>query len=103
MEYLLIHTMIGPLPPEVQKMIIETTKKRKEIAPGGKEICSYSMVGIPGAVCIWEAPNIEALVPLLEQLKNCGIKTEIIPLEKADVSLAKWEKTIEQFEQMAKK
>lgn len=97
MEYLLVHKMMGPLPIEIQKMIVEVSKKRKEIASGAKEICSYKPVGQAGAICIWEAPNIEALKPLLDQLSNLGVLTEITPLEKGDIALKNWEKALEQM------
>ena len=95
MEYLLVHKMMGPLPVEVQRKIVEVTKRRKEIASGAKEICSYKPIGQAGAICIWEAPSIAALQPLLDQLSNLGVLTEITPLEKSDTALEKWEKALE--------
>ena len=92
-----MHRMVGPLPVEIQKMIIDVSKRRKEIASGAKEICSYKPVGQTGAICIWEAPNVEALKPLLDQLSNLGVVTEITPLEKSDTALKNWERTLEQM------
>jgi len=89
--------MIGPLPPEVQMAIIEVTENRHEIAKGAKEICSYKPIGQNGAICIWEAPNIETIKPLLDQLSNVGVETKVTPLEKSDEALAKWKKTIQQM------
>lgn len=99
MEYLLVHKMIGPLPPEIQLKIIEVTKNRHEIGKktGATEICSYKPIGKNGAICIWEAPNIEALKPLLDLLSNVGVETDVTPLEQSDKSLVNWEKTLQQM------
>ena len=97
LDFLLVHTMVGPLPPEIQMAIIEVSKNRLEIAKGAKEICSYKPIGQNGAICIWEAPNIETIKPLLDQLSNLGVETKVTPLEKADDSLENWQKTVQQM------
>ena len=98
MEYLLIHRMM-PAPIEVQRKILEVTKKRMEIATGAKEICSYKPIGQSGAICIWEAPSIETLKPLLDQLSSLGVMTEITPLEKSDIAMKNWERHLAQMSQ----
>jgi hypothetical protein len=89
--------MVGPLPPEIQLAIIQVSKNRHQIAKGAKEICSYKPIGQNGAICIWEAENIDTLKPLLDQLSNLGVVTEVTPLENSDEALAVWEKSIQQM------
>ena len=79
MDFVLLHRWMG-MPsnmPEVSKATLELAKKRKELCPQAKEIVSYwSMFGqTANAFCIWEAPNIEALQPLLSQFMNIGLTT----------------------------
>ena len=95
MEVVLIHKPIGPIPPEMQKPNIDYTKnvlaKPESVVPGGKLVGSYQALGQWLSVCIWDVPHIEALTPLLEQLRLLGMNTEVIPVERGDVAIAKME------------
>jgi hypothetical protein len=101
MEILLIHTQLGPVPPE---MIVKTIEIAKELAadtekfvPGGKLIGSYKAIGQSRVVCLWEVPSIDALTPLLEQMNFMEWETEVIPVETMDVFIAKAEKAVAQM------
>jgi len=83
--------MMGLVPPQVQMGIIEIVKSREMIAKGAKELASYSPINDQGAICVWETDNIENLMPLLGQLASLGVRTEIIPVETAEVAMKKWE------------
>ena len=65
--------------------------------PGGKLIGSYYARGEWPAVCIWEVPNIEALMPSVEQMRMLGWNNEVIPAEKAEVAIEKAVKALEAF------
>lgn len=94
MLFVLIHRMMGLVPPQVQMRILEITKKREEIAKGAKELASYAPIADQGAICVWETDNVENLMPLLGQLASCGVRTEIIPVETTEVAMKKWEEAI---------
>lgn len=98
MEVICIHRPIGPMPPEMQKPNIDYAKnvlaKPESVVPGGKIVGSYYAVGQWLTVCIWEVPQIDALMPLLEQLRFLGTNTEIIPVEKGGVALEKMENVL---------
>jgi hypothetical protein len=99
MEYILIHKPIGILPPEVMKLTMEMARKLgakpQEFVPGGKLIASYYAIGGQAVYCIWDAPNIEALAPLLRNMSIAGWNTEVIPAERAEVALANIEKAMQ--------
>jgi hypothetical protein len=99
MEVLLIHKPIGMLPPEMWAAAIEVGKKLQAnpeaFVPGGKSIASYGARALSLIVCIWEVPNIEALMPLTEQMNMMGWNTDIIPVEKMEVGLPKAEKALQ--------
>jgi len=94
MLFVLIHRMMGLVPPEIQMHILEIIKKRKEIAKGAKELASYAPIAYQGAICVLEIDNLEKLMPLLGQLAGCGVSTEIIPVEKSEVAMKNWEEAI---------
>ena len=99
MEVLLIHKPAGLLPPELMAASLEIGKKLEanpgEIVPGGKMIASYSARGLSMIVCIWEVPNMEALMPLEEQMNMLGWETDTIPVEKMEVAIPKFEKALQ--------
>jgi len=104
MEFVLLHRMIGTPTPESLKGIIELSKRAEELVPQGKLIASYSFIAKAGSLCIWEVLNVEALVPIISQLINLGMETEVIPAEKTEVAIPKLEKAVaEWLEQLAKK
>ena len=96
MEYVLIHRKLGPVPPEMMKIVIETAKQLgadpSKFVPGGKLIASYKACGQSMVVCIWEVPSIDALTPLLEQMNFLEWETEVIPAEKMSDFIPKAEK-----------
>lgn len=101
MRILLIHTQLGPVPPE---MMVKTIELGKELAadtakfvPEGKLIGSYKAIGQSRVVCLWDVPSIDALTPLLEQMNFLEWETEVIPVETMDVFIAKAEKIMAQM------
>ena len=101
MEILLIHTQLGPVPPE---MMVKTIEIAKELAadtakfvPGGKLIGSYKAIGQSRVVCLWDVPSIDALTPLLEQMNFMEWETEVIPVETMDVFVPKAETMMAQM------
>ena len=99
MEVLLIHKMMGVVPPEMMAASLEIGKKLTtnpgELVPGGKLIASYSARALSMVVCLWEVPSMEALMPPLEQMNMLGWETDTIPVEKTDVALPKLEKALQ--------
>jgi hypothetical protein len=99
MEVVLIHKPVGSIPPDMQKPIIDYTKnlgaKPESVVPGGKIIGSYYALGAWLTVCIWDVPHIDALTPLLEQLRFLGMNTEVIPVERMEVAIEKMEKLLQ--------
>ena len=99
MEVLLIHKLMGVVPPEMMAAGLEIGKKIMtnpgEVVPGGKLIASYSARGLSMIVCIWEVPSMEALMPLEEQMNMLGWETDTIPVEKMEVAIPKFEKALQ--------
>ena len=99
MEVLLIHKLIGLVPPEMMAASIEIGKKviakPEELVPGGKIIASYAARALSMVVCIWEVPSMEALMPLVEQMNMLGWDTDTIPVDKMEVALQKYEKALQ--------
>ena len=99
MEVLLIHKLIGVVPPEMTAASIEIGKKLvanpEKLVPGGKLIASYAARALSMIVCLWEVPSMEALMPTLEQMNMLGWDTDTIPVDKMDVALAKYEKALQ--------
>jgi hypothetical protein len=99
MEILLIHKTAGLLPPEMMTAGMEMGKKLcakpGDFVPGGKLIGSYMARAKSLLVCIWDVPNLEALMPVLEQMKMGGWNTEVIPVDKTEVAIAKVEKAFQ--------
>lgn len=90
MEFILLHRPVGVLPLENMKAYSELGKK---ILSRGKSI-SYVARSQALIVCIVDVPNAEDLMPVCEQMNFLGINTEVIPVEKAEVAGAKWEKAL---------
>ena len=99
MEVLLIHKPRGVVPPEGMAAAMELGKKIStspgEVVPGGKLTASYHARGIGMVVCLWEVPNMEALMPVCEQMMMMGWDTDTIPVDKMEVALAKYEKALQ--------
>ena len=99
MEVLLIHKPRGIVPPEMMAAGVELGKKIAtkpgEVVPGGKLTASYHARAIGMIVCLWEVPSIEALMPVGEQMSMMGWDTDIIPVDKMKVALAKYEKALQ--------
>ena len=101
MEFILIHRQPGIVPPEITKKAIETAKglnaDPSKYVPSGKLIASYKAIGQSSVVCIWEAPTVDALIPLLEQMNAIGWETEVIPAEKMATFIPKAEQMLAQM------
>ncbi|MBA7687027.1 hypothetical protein ES703_95487 [subsurface metagenome] len=99
MEVLLIHKLIGVVPPEMMAASIDIGKKLVakpgEFVPGGKLIAAYGARALSMIVCLWEVPSMEALMPVLEQMNMLGWDTDTIPVEKMEVALPKFEKALQ--------
>ena len=99
MEFVFIHTM-GSIMTE-QSMIASAELGKKLIAdpegfaPGCKLLATYAGRGKGMIFCVWEAPNLEALMPGCEQMHLFGWDTEVIPVEKMEVHLDKFAKALE--------
>ena len=65
----------------------------------GKVIASYQARAEWAMFCIWEVPNVEALMPFVEQLRMLGWNTEVIPVDKAEAAVEKFEKAMEALRQ----
>ena len=99
MEVLLIHRLNGVVPPKMMAASLEIGKKLtfnpEELVPGGKVIAAYGARTLSMAVCLWEVPNMEALMPALEQMNMLGWDTDTIPVEKMEVVVPKMEKALQ--------
>lgn len=82
------------MPLEMQMKGLEMVKNRESMAKGAKELVSYSPVGYPGAICIWETDEFEKLVPLLNALSGVGVDTQIIPVQEEEAAMKKWEEAL---------
>ena len=98
MELLLIHTLTGPMPPELMKKVIEMAKEMaadpSKFVSGGKAIATYKAIGQSRIICLWDVPSLDVLTPLLEQMSFMQWDTEIIPVETMDKFLQKAEKML---------
>jgi hypothetical protein len=98
MEIILIHKPIGTLSPDTATAGLQLGRnavtKPGEVVPGGKLIASYYARALWLIVCIWDVPNVEALMPFVEQLMMLGWNTEIIPAEKGEVAVEKIAKAL---------
>jgi hypothetical protein len=98
-EVLLVHKAIGVVPPDMMAASVEMGKKLTakpgEFVPGGKLIASYMARGIMMIVCLWDVPSLEALMPVTEQMKMGGWNTDVIPVEKTEVAIVKFEKALQ--------
>ena len=94
MEFILIHKPLGIVPPEVMGGTLEQVgkllAKPDDFVPGGKLIASYGARSKSFVVCVWEAPSVEVLCPVVEQLVLAGWETDIMPAEKMTVQVEKY-------------
>lgn len=100
MEFILLHRPLGPLPPEVLKKTLEFVKQLNaepsRFVPGGKIVAAYNGRNQWLQVCIWEAPSLDAMMPFLEAMAGMGFNTEVIPADKMEDAIPKWEKQLAQ-------
>ena len=96
MKYILIHTPVGK--PDINTMkaaigiVKSILKDPSSIVPGGKVLAAYSALGQWLYVCVWEAPSMESLIPLINGLRDANVNTKVIPAETINMDLiAKWE------------
>jgi len=98
MEVIFLHRPIGVLTPEMMKAGVDAGKqileKPTEFVPGGKIIAVYYARAQWLIVCIWEVPDMEAIMPFLEQMRIFGWNTEVIPAEKGEVAIDKIAKAL---------
>jgi hypothetical protein len=82
MMYILVHKMRGYMTPEQIMPMMEPTKNLVEnpssFVPGGKLIGSYVARNKNYVVCVWDAPDAEALSFLVEQMELGGWDTDIM-------------------------
>ena len=99
MKVLLIHKPIGMLTPEMWAAAMEIGKKLladpSKVVPGAKSLASYVARALNMIFCIWEVPNIEVLMPMLEQMSMMGWDTDIIPVDDMEVAIPKGEKALQ--------
>jgi hypothetical protein len=99
MEVLLIHKPIGMLTPEMWAGVMQVGKQLladpSKLVPGAKSMASYGARALNMIICIWEVPNIEVLMPMLEQMSMMGWDTDIIPVDKMEVGMQKAEKALQ--------
>ena len=105
MEFIVIHKPISIMPPDMITASIELTRKTlakpEEVVPGGKLIASYQDRCKPFVVCIWDALDVESLMPFIEQMSMLGWDNEVILAEKLEVGVERIAKALEA--KMAKK
>jgi hypothetical protein len=99
MEFIVIHKPLGIIPPEVMSGTLEQVGKLLarpgDFVPGGKLIASYGARGKSFVVCVWEAPNAEALCPFVEQLVMAGWETDIMPADNMKIHIEKLGKALQ--------
>ena len=96
MKYILIHRPVGKPDINTMKAAIGIVKSLLEdpstIVPGGKMLAAYSALGQWLYVCVWDAPSMESLIPLISKLKGANVNTKVIPAETINMDLiTKWE------------
>jgi hypothetical protein len=98
MEFMTIHTMGSTMTQETMVASLEMGKKLMakpgDFVPGGKLLFSYAGRGKGIIVCLWEAPNVDCMMPALEQMHLLGWDTEIIPVDEMNIHLKKLEQAM---------
>ncbi len=99
MKYILIHTPVGKPNIDTMKVAIGIVKSifkdPSSIVPGGKILGGYSALGQWLYICIWEAPSMESLIPLVSELRDANVNTKVIPAETMNMDfMAKWEEYV---------
>ncbi len=106
MDFILKHKPMGVLPPEVMKACFDMAKQLSanpaQMVPGAKFKESYWQIGTQTIYCLWEAPNIDTIAPLLRQMSVMNWETEVIPVEKGEVALASTEKMMQAIQAQMK-
>ena len=99
MNFILIHKPLGIVPPEIMegtlKEVGKLLTKPDNFVPGGKLIASYGARGKSLVVCIWDAPNAEALCPFIEQLNLAGWDTDIMLADEMSIHIEKLAKGLQ--------
>jgi len=99
MEFMLIHTTGNTMTQEMLATSAEMGKKLmakpEAFAPGAKLLSAYHARGKSTIFCLWEAPNLDSLAPLSEQLLLFGWETDIIPVDKMEAHLKKADEAME--------
>jgi hypothetical protein len=99
MEFIVIHKPLGIIPPEVMSGTLEQVGKLLarpgDFVPEGKLIASYGARGKSSVVCVWDAPNAEALCPFVEQLVMAGWETDIMPADNMKIHIEKLGKALQ--------
>lgn len=90
---------MGVLSPEVMQACFDMAKNFKEnvakMTPGAKFNESYWQLGAQTIYCLWEAPNVESLAPALRLMSAMNWETTVVPVEKGEVAMANYEKTMQ--------
>ena len=98
MEVVLIHKTVGVLPPDMMKTGAEMGKQictnPGQFVPNGKLTSSVAALNSYTVICLWEVPSLDALLPVMEGMKNAGWVTDIIPVEQSLVWISKLEKAL---------
>jgi hypothetical protein len=99
MDFILIHTLRSTPTPQELAVMVEQTKmflaKPGDFVPGGKLLISRVALNKGIFICIWNAPGIEALCPLVSQLEFGGWETDILPAETMEAHLDRSVKFLE--------
>ncbi len=96
MEFILMHRPQGPLLPDMYKESLEIGKNIEKMVPGGKLIASLTARAESLIVCFWEAPNVDVFMPVLEKMNMLAWNTTVIPAQKMEDAIPKYEKAIEE-------
>ena len=98
MEYILVHKPVGSLAPEVMKGTLAIAKQLRAnpgaFVPGGKLVESYYAIGQQAIFCVWDAPTIDSMAPLMRNMSISGWNTEIVPVERSAVAIENIEKAM---------
>jgi hypothetical protein len=75
-------------------MAKKMTYSPEEMVPGGKSLFAYGARAKSMVICLWDVPSVDVLMPVLEQMNNIGWETDIIPVEKMEVAVPKFEQAL---------
>ena len=98
MQYMFLHTMGSTMTQESMLASVEMGKKLiakpEDYAPGAKLQAVYAGRARGIIFCLWDAPDLEILMPACEQMHLLGWDTEVVPIEKMEVHLEKFAKAM---------